>query len=333
MKYWLQVLAYGFAMFIGLEVLCRLFIGHSPAMGFDSRFDRITLPNQPVVHSSEGFSRGRTNELGHLDAPMPVPVPANGILVVGDSYTEARQIAREERFTERLEALLNRRVYNVGHTGWSPVNALAFLVAERARFAPSTVIVQVSANDLSDIVASKRPHVTRGMQGFEIVIPKRTKAGLAEKITTVREAISSRSAFGGQAIVALWSLFNGKDVDGEGGEAKTCAAPTPFQVDAMAWLVAELSRAHPDVRLLYLPDLDYHAGCIDRCVASRRMFELVAEARGVRFIDVTSAMCERFTETRQPLHGFRNSIPGAGHVNAEGHEIIARQVARDFEKR
>jgi hypothetical protein len=330
-KYWSRFVAYAVGLFCGFEVLCRLFIGHSPAIGFDPRFDRLTLPHQPIVQSSEGFSRGRTNELGHLDAPMPASPPADGILVLGDSYTEARQVSQDERFTDRLGAILHRRVYNVGHTGWSPVNAVTFLAAEKTRFVPATVIVQVSPNDLGDITAAKRPHVEARGSGFEIVVPNRKKAGFAARITDLRETVSQRSAFGGELIVAGLSLFTGKDAEADGaGEPRTCAAPTAAQIQAMDFLVGELARLHPDVRLLYLPRLDYHGGCVERCPATRRMYELIAVTRHVRWIDTTAAICRRFHETRQPLHGFWNTIPGTGHVNAEGHSVIADELGRSF---
>ncbi len=331
MKYWLQVLGLTLVLLGGFEVLCRLFIGRSPAVGFDPRFDRLTLPHQPIVQSSEGFSRGRTNELGHLDSPMPEVSPADGILVLGDSYTEARQVSQEARFTNQLGEILNRRVYNVGHTGWSPVNAVAFLEAERSRFSPSTVIVQVSPNDLGDIVAAKRPHVEERGDRREVVIPNRKKGGFAAKITSFRESVSARSAFGGEVIVAMLSLFTGKEAEADGaGEPRTCSPPTASQIKAMGFLIAELSSKHPDVRLLYLPRLDYHGGCVERCPAARKMYEVIANALPVAWIDTTSAICERFHETRQPLHGFWNTIPGTGHLNAEGHAVVARALAKSF---
>ena len=44
-------------------------------------------------------------------------------------------------------------------------------------------------------------------------------------------------------------------------------------------------------------------------------------------VDVTPALCARFAETHQPLHGFWNTVPGTGHLNAEGHAVVARQLA------
>ena len=333
MRTWLATAALVVATLAVFELLCRWFIGFAPRERFDPRYDRLPRPDQPTVQSHEGFSHGRTNELGHLDETMPSPLPPDGILVIGDSFTEARHVARAERFTDRLGALLHRRVYNVGHTGWSPINALGFLTAERARFAPATVIVQISGNDAKDLVTAKRPHVVRRDGELAIVWPAREKTGMAARITAAREAISARSALAGDVLVAALTLLKAGGGDDEAAGASdepSCGRPDPLVAEAMPWLLGELGRAHPDVRLLYLPSLDYHAGCVDRCAASRAIFRAAAEARAMPMIDVTEAMCAWFARTRQPLNGFANTVPGTGHFNADGHDVIARQLAAEL---
>ena len=330
MRFWVHTIALFAVMFGGFEVLGRLAIGHSPRERADPRYDRLPLPHEPVVHSSEGFSRGRTNELGHLDAPLPRPLPADGILVVGDSYTEARQVALAERFTDRLGARLGRRVYNAGHTGWSPINAVAFITAERATFAPATVIVQVSGNDLGDIVTPRRPHVVEQGSGLAIAWPDRVKRGTARRITDLRLALS-RSAFAADLLSASLTLLGGGRGDDEGdagaSKAGACTEPDPRVARALPWLVGELAKTHPDVRLLYLPLLEYHGGCVDTCAAGRDLYRRAAELAHVPLIDVTDALCARFRATRQPLHGFWNTVPGTGHLNSEGHAVVADVLA------
>lgn len=330
MRFWLQTLAYIAVLFAGLEVASRLALGHAPFERFDKRYDRLTAPHQPVVQSSEGWSRSTTNELGHLDEPMPTPLPPDGILVIGDSYTEARQVRRDDRYTERLGAQLHRRVYNVGHTGWSPLNALALLRAERATFAPKAVVVQISGNDLADIVAKRRPHVVERADhtGYDIALPPREKGGLGAKITQAR-LMASHSALAGNIIVSALTLLHGGK-DDEGGKAETsCAAPAPLAVAALPWLFESLDKAAggPDLVLLYLPQLDYHAGCVDRCAASRELYRRTAEQAHIPFVDPTPAMCSEFARTRQPLNGFWNTVPGSGHFNARGHAVIADALA------
>lgn len=326
MRFWLQTLGYLALLFAGLEVASRLALGHAPLERFDKRYDRLPAADQPVVQSAEGFSRGRTNELGHLDDPMPKVLPPDGILVIGDSYTEARQVRRPDRYTDRLGTALGRRVYNVGHTGWSPLNALAFLRTERATFAPKTVVLQVSGNDLADIVAKRRPHLVEVPGGFDYKLPPREKQGMSARLTHLRLA-ASRSAVAGAIIVAAATLLHDED---DGKSETSCAAPPPLAVRALPWLLGQLVAAHPDIRLLYLPQLDYHHGCVDRCAASREVYRREAAAAHVPFVDVTAPMCAEFARTHQPLNGFWNTVPGSGHFNATGHAVIADALAAEL---
>lgn len=320
MACWLAVLLAGF------EVLSRAGIGHEPTYRFDPQYDRISAPDQPVVQSREGFSRGRTNELGHHDAPVGAVLPVDGVLVVGDSLTEAQHVARADRFTDRLAAATGRRIYNAGHSGWTPLNALRFVSADLGRFAPSTVIVQVSGNDLGEIVMRKRPHVVERAGALEIELPVRTKRGLAATITRMRLLLAN-SAFLGNVTVAGLGLFTSAGGDDAAPGTSSCDDPSPLAVRAVPWIVGELARSHPDLRLLYLPELDYYAECVDRCSPARQLFADAAAAHHLRFIDVTPALCAAYARDGQPLNGFWNSRPGVGHFNARGHAVIARVLA------
>jgi hypothetical protein len=325
-KFWLQVLAWLALLFGGLELASRRWLGHAPREQYDPQFDRLTAPDQVIVWADEGWSRSRTNELGHADAPMPATPPPDGILVIGDSYTEARQVSRDERFTDRVGRALGRRVYNVGHTGWSPLNALGFLQSpELAKFAPKTVVVQISGNDLGDMVTKSRPHLVGDAAPYTVQLPPREKKGMAARLNQLRLSVS-RSAVAGNLVVAALKLFQGGKGEGDAG-AVGCNAPDPRAIAALPWLFDSLHRAHPDVRLLYLPQIDYHHGCVDECAASRHAFELAAATAQLPLIDTTAPICARFAETHQPLNGFWNTVPGTGHYNAEGHEVIAGVLA------
>ena len=326
MRFWLQTSVWLITLFAGFEVLSRLFIGDAPRTHIHPDYDRVTMPHEQVVQSREGFARGRTNELGHLDAPMPRPLPPDGILVIGDSLTESRQVAAAERFTERLGAALGRRVYNAGHTGWSPLNAIGLLRADLPAFAPGTVIVQVSGNDLADMAARRRPRVVEQGGGFAVRWPNRGKPG-GGALTRVRETVS-RSAFAENLIARTLELVSGDGPgDDGGGGAASCDSATPLVVRALPWVLGQLKALHPDVRLLYLPRLDYHAGCVDKCAGAARLWRDAARGAGVPMVDVTGAMCRRFRATRQPLNGFWNTEPGIGHLNGEGHAVVAGELA------
>jgi len=77
-------------------------------------------------------------------------------VVLGDSFTEGKRVAREELFTERIEASLNERagpgrhyeLLNVAHAGWGTTNELEALEALlAAQVVPDSVLLVYFVND------------------------------------------------------------------------------------------------------------------------------------------------------------------------------------------
>lgn len=317
MRFWGQTFALLIALFAVFELACRFLLGWSPMSRNDARYGQVMAAEQWVVQSREGFARERTNELGNLDAPMAAAPPRDGILVIGDSLTEARQVSRAARYTDRLGALLGRRVYNVGHSGWSPLNAIAYLDAEKAKFQPALTVVQISGNDFEDMVNRKRRlHVLERNGTYSIGVPSRGERGFSQHL--------EHSAFALLAFDRATAIIAG---GGNEAAGSSCETLDPQATRALPWVLGELKRAAGNVILLYLPVLDYHHGCSDRCATARALYVATAAAANIPLVDATAAICREFATTRQPLHGFWNTVPGSGHLNAEGHAVLATLLA------
>lgn len=101
----------------------------------------------------------RTNSLGLRGPELPAAKPPGEfrIVVLGDSFTFGGQVAEEQRFTERSEALLRERGYNqvrvvnAGVGGWTTFNEVGFLKANLSRLQPDLVIVATFlGNDIGE---------------------------------------------------------------------------------------------------------------------------------------------------------------------------------------
>ncbi len=326
LRFWLTLFGQLTLLFVVGEIAARLVLDQKPNQRLDPRYGVIPLGDQLVVHSSEGFSRSRTNRFGHFDSDTSMPARADGVLVVGDSFTEARQVPLSARFTERLQVETGRPVYNVGHSGWSPVNASAFLEAETANFAPSATFVQISGNDVADFFDKRRLRL-REVDGSFQIDSKQRPLRVAGWRRLVRHSVLAESLIMAGAAV----LFSG---DGEAGDAggNACERMTDKQARAARWVVGQLARAPIPPALLYLPSLDYRAGCRDVCVVARNEFALAALDAGIAFIDTTPGLCAAFERTGQPANGFWNTRPGTGHLNELGHRVVAETIAHYLER-
>ena len=111
------------------------------------------------VKTREFASRVTINSLG-LRGPergYAKPAGVRRIMVLGDSFTEAAQVAEHESTVSRLEAALNARgperyeVLNAGVGGWGTGQQLVYLREEGHRYQPDLVLVMLYlGNDVFD---------------------------------------------------------------------------------------------------------------------------------------------------------------------------------------
>jgi hypothetical protein len=111
------------------------------------------------VKTREFQSRVTINALGLRGPERSYAKPAGvrRIMVLGDSFTEAVQVAEQDSAVHRLEAALNARgpdryeVLNAGVGGWGTGQGLVYLRDEGYRFEPDVVVVLLYVgNDIFD---------------------------------------------------------------------------------------------------------------------------------------------------------------------------------------
>jgi lysophospholipase L1-like esterase len=125
-----------------------------PHRGYSNR------PNAAWVQRSEGFATVSTNSRGFRDAEWEIEKPADTvrIAVLGDSFTEATQVAEEERFTELVEKQLGEQglfggrkieVMNFGTSGYGTAQQLMTWRHDVKPYQPDFVVLAfLSGNDI-----------------------------------------------------------------------------------------------------------------------------------------------------------------------------------------
>ncbi len=95
----------------------------------------------------------RHDEHGHRPLPESLASPSRTtrVLVLGDSFAEAIQVASEDSFTSLLaEADPSLDILNAGVGGYSTVQQYLYLRGEGAAFSPDLVLLVAYENDLTD---------------------------------------------------------------------------------------------------------------------------------------------------------------------------------------
>lgn len=140
-------------------------------------------PGAQGVYLDEGSAEVRISSAGVRDRERSVVKPTDvwRIAVLGDSYTEALQVAEDKRFTSVIERLLaecdaggGRRVevLNFGVSGFGTAQEYLLLRGRVLRYAPDVVVLAfLPGNDITDNVraldpsAASRPYVTLNGSG------------------------------------------------------------------------------------------------------------------------------------------------------------------------
>ena len=125
-------------------------------------------PNTNRIVNTQGYEHEVIrNSAGMHDDEHSLAKPDNvfRILVIGDSFVEARQVTTPESSHSVLEETLNAtappnlsyEVINAGASAWGPAQALMYFRSEGRRYAPDLVVnFWYPANDLSDILPDHR---------------------------------------------------------------------------------------------------------------------------------------------------------------------------------
>jgi hypothetical protein len=118
------------------------------------------LPGAYYRHTKEGFSEGYINHQGFRDYERTYNKPAHSfrILVLGDSYVEALQVALQDSFPALLEKSLNQvstsikfEVLNLGQSGFGTADEYMRYLNFGVKYSPDLVLLAfLTGNDIQD---------------------------------------------------------------------------------------------------------------------------------------------------------------------------------------
>ncbi len=138
------------------EVTANPFFSPHPTLGWTGQPHFVGL-----ISGAEFSQRVRFNGLGMHDEehPFPKPTGTRRLLMLGDSFVHAVQVAQAETVSQQLEQRLNQpyEVISGGVINWGTNQQLLFYREIGQRFAPDTVLLMLYlGNDLQDNLPGNR---------------------------------------------------------------------------------------------------------------------------------------------------------------------------------
>ena len=181
---------------IALEVALRVLglgYGNSPHVGHP-RFHHWNPTNHSMrVWSPQdeygGFIASFNSEGFAMEEELPPP-SQDVLLVIGDSFTAAREVPQDERFGELLGERFGLPVVNFGCGSFSPITERLLLESYADRVSPRVVVLQLYANDVEGDVNMARMANVDAKGRIESVPGSRTPwtVRLGRKVYMVRLA-------------------------------------------------------------------------------------------------------------------------------------------------
>ena len=303
-------------------------------------FGRLFRPGSYYIQSAEGWGEFSANRDGFLDRDWAATRRGPRAVLFGDSFGQGLQVRDEARFSEVAEHRVpGLEVLNAAAAGRSPFHYALFAARYQAAFHPDLLIVQLNDGDLTD-VDNERENATARTE-FEATADAAASGRLWRRSDPRAPIESLRKVARSSALLsylhARLERLSRRERERLSAKLRgirpdlrdvVALPPTPHAMALLDSLIGEVARVNPNLVLVYVPHLHYFHEPPEVAYPLRRdWFHELAARRGLPLVDPSDAMLEEYRRTHEPLHGFANTQPGAGHLNARGHRVLGERLA------
>jgi lysophospholipase L1-like esterase len=325
------------------EVILENTIEKSPGFTAHPVLGRINKPGTAVV-GIEGFSRTRINSLGMRGDEIP-PKSKNEyrILCLGDSNTKALQVADNKTYAhllqEKLRVTSKSRLINTingGRDGASPAHFIQLANFYKSEIQPDFVVVEVDDVSFSEFMTDpgKQFHVIQDNGTFKPVYIKNFSSdnALSKVVLNKFPKLSflleySVVRVGGDN---LRKTFSKEEKVKNNTTAKLSELELQHNEQLVDWTVQQLKDKYKEkLVIMYFPFIDYHNLAAESSSIEKALKASTNKYR-VKLVDMRQSLLESYKLTHQPAFGFNNTLPGTGHLNEIGHQLIANDLANFF---
>ncbi len=335
--------------------MSALSIGDPVLRDYDPVLGWAPIPNAEGWWTREGHAYVRITEHGFrgVDRPRRKPPGVMRVAILGDSYTEAKQVALRDAYFTHVERELSAcspadvEVLSFGVSGYGTAQEYRLLQHRVWAWSPDVVLLAfLTGNDVADNhprlrVNGAAPYyrVAGGALSLDESFRARERGGALRWLARRSRLVRALSAMGRPARADRGELGLHDEVylpppNDEWREAWewTEAILEAMQRDVRAhrarFYVATLSNAvqvdpDPAVRERYRAAI----GADDLFYPDRRVAEVGARA-GFEVLTLAPALREYAERHRVRLHGFPNTRMGTGHWNERGHRVAGQLIGR-----
>jgi len=324
---WAVKAAFAGAVAFGvLNILCMFYrVVPNYVSGAKGMTTSARKPNQRYVSFTEGFGHGRVDKNGYINPPEFAEHDTHDVVIMGSSHMEALQLPQEEITVSLMGAKFGElRLYNVGFTGHNFLTCTKYLQRVIQVEMPKYVVMETMFLNFDSETARLALSEDKPRTSSPDNKPRRRMIQLPKLpyVDLLRFQWHGGHQFrGGTLRDNLWTRAD-----------QTLEIMHPEQ---LAGVIDQIGRTagENDVRLIimYHPALainDDGSATPKTNPDDLRFFADACSEAGITFVDMTDIFLKAYADDHVLPHGFANTRIGTGHLNADGHRMIAEELSR-----
>ncbi|GHV08590.1 hypothetical protein FACS189485_20260 [Spirochaetia bacterium] len=318
------------ALFV-LNLLCFVYYnipGHFSSVS--GATDYVYPKYAHYIHMTEGFGYGRLNNEG-LNNLNDFNSQKIDVVIMGSSQMEGLNVAQTKTTAAILNKLFyeSKYVYNIGfstHDFCRNINNLANAVQY---YKPTEYVVfeiqdvKIGIQELEDVVNSKMKRLPAFNNGI---------LSYLQRMPYLRLGYRQVKLFTGIHVVDTLKIIEHKNTSLENVPVIDEKEQYSILLDAVMHRINQIS-INNNIKpiIFYHPHLTLNkdgsasANTNDEYLDA---FKAACINNGIYFLDMTAVFMEEYQTNHILPYGFANTAVGAGHLNKNGHRIIANELFR-----
>ncbi len=298
-----------------VELFVRMFVVSPAVVRFDTELGPMKAPFSDILRTYEGWNRYTTDAYGFNNDEVLELKAKHRLLVLGDSFVEAKHVPRADNFVGRLNAMPDVLAYNAGYSGADPRSFPVLAARFVPIIKPTQLVLVVNADDLTALAGTAPAPYTP---------PTGIKAWLQPLFA--HSALATHLNWKYKPVLQPWwqKWFAPADIQPVHHQQQD------YQVYAKRWaaILDALLVYDVPICVVVMPNIRYTAGGVLVLADVREeLLADVAASKGCKVLRTEQAFAHDFAQTGQVGLGFQNSHLGTGHLNVRGHAIVARLLA------
>ena len=325
-------------LLIIMEILIRAFITMPSTQLFDPDFGYTNTPGKTLIESMEGYGVNTFNSLGYNDDEPDIKL-SRKVFLLGDSYTEALQIDRNKDYAHLLQQMVSKDnvdIIKFARDSYIPYFYPLIYNKYQKKFHSDLTVIQLGShtisdlyldyvnvqyNDVGEIVSYKiSPNENdKRKESLRLII---NNSSLAYYMIRKYKAVFIRQL---ERIDKITSIF--KKSNSNINLINTIKHRNKHdRQDNVKRLKFLLSKIDGPKVVVYIPEPNIFFIKNGSDNLSREVIKETALASNSVFLDLTDEYINHYSHSVVLLNGFSNSKPAFGHLNENGHILVANML-------